>query len=79
MAKRSFLTKADVSAAITAGSTVASSEETITDNFRNVPKRGGTMKAALDYLKNDLNMVWVSRKRLRSAALRLVREGVTFS
>lgn len=76
---RSYVTKAQVSAAITAGTTVATSEETITDRFRNVPKRGGTMAAAITYLKTNLGMSWVSRNRLRAMALRLVREGVTFS
>ena len=79
MATRAFVQKTDVSAAIADGTTVASSEETITDNLRNVPKRGGTMLAAITYLKTNLNMVWVSRRRLRSLALRLIREGVTFS
>lgn len=79
MAKRSYVRLTDVQAAITAGSTVATSEETITDNFRNVPKRGGTMKAAMDYLKTNLNMVWVSRRQLRHMALRLIRNGVSFS
>ena len=80
MAKRAFVSKSDVSAAVAAGTTVASSEETITDNFRNQPNRAAdTMAAAVSYLKSTLNRVWVSRRRLRSMSLRLIREGVTFS
>jgi hypothetical protein len=37
------------------------------------------MKAAMDYLKTNLNMVWVSRRQLRHMALRLIRNGVSFS
>lgn len=68
-----------VQTAIDDAGVVADTPQEIYNELRKLGRSEGNMKTVLDAVQTATGKCWVSRKRVRSDALRLVLEGVSFS